>query len=255
LSCTPNEAGNFSISVEVTDVNGGWTRAMFEYEILTEPSAGTPRASREAMDVGQNVTFSSTATGGTGSYTSYEWTGLPATGCGDGQGSIVTCRVPSAGLLSVSVRITDTNGGTSPASPPVSVLVAPSPTIAELNVSPTPVPAGTSMIMIVVPEGGSLPYSYAYSGLPAGCAPQNTDILNCAPTLPGLYTVGVRVTDSAGESALANLSVRVTAPSSSTGGVPGSDVLLVVGGAAAAVVIVVVAVALIFRRRSRPGPP
>jgi len=60
--------------------------------------------------------------------------------------------------------------------------------------------------------GGSLPYSFAYTGLPAGCTSANTSVLDCTPTTAGTYAVRVNVTDEAGNWTVATLSWLVTDP-------------------------------------------
>jgi large repetitive protein len=57
--------------------------------------------------------------------------------------------------------------------------------------------------------GGLSPESYAYSGLPAGCASADSPILHCTPSAPGNSTVHVTVRDQAGETVEANVSVDV----------------------------------------------
>lgn len=70
----------------------------------------------------------------------------------------------------------------------------------------------------VVPEGGSTNFtssvidpngtpSYAYLGLPVGCTSSNTSRLGCTPGRPGSYLVTLRVTDPAGYSADANVTL------------------------------------------------
>jgi len=57
------------------------------------------------------------------------------------------------------------------------------------------------------PNAGGL--VYRYSGLPTGCAPQNTPSLTCVPTQVGTFPVVVSITGSAGFAATARTTVRV----------------------------------------------
>ncbi|MCI4323795.1 MAG: hypothetical protein L3K03_07255 [Thermoplasmata archaeon] len=59
--------------------------------------------------------------------------------------------------------------------------------------------------------GGNAPLSYAYSGLPQGCASANTSNLNCTPTATGTSTVEVTITDTTQAQAFANATVTVAA--------------------------------------------
>ena len=61
--------------------------------------------------------------------------------------------------------------------------------------------------------GGSMPYSWAASGLPAGLVVDPaTGAITGTPTASGTFAVVVTVTDGAGQTQTANLSVLVNAP-------------------------------------------
>ncbi|MCI4321556.1 MAG: hypothetical protein L3K05_04535, partial [Thermoplasmata archaeon] len=59
------------------------------------------------------------------------------------------------------------------------------------------------------PNGGNL--SYSYSGLPTGCASQDTPALVCVPTAAGSYPVLVRIAGAAGFAATARTTLDVNA--------------------------------------------
>jgi YVTN family beta-propeller protein len=93
---------------------------------------------------------------------------------------------------------------------------------ATLTVSPSPITVGGETNFTTTATGGTPPYSYTYSGLPAGCATANLAVLRCSPTVTGTFTVTVIVTDDVGAMASAHVNLVVNAvvggpPSGSTG--------------------------------------
>ena len=127
--------------------------------------------------------------------------------------------------------------------------------------TPTSVQTGLTVQFSISVSGGTAPYTFDWTGLPAGCSSSNTAQLSCTPTATGTYSVEVTVTDSRG-STLTSLPVTITVTSSGGGGLLGgsgsggsllsSDGWLLV----ALVIIAAVVVAIILlarRRRSTPS--
>jgi hypothetical protein len=81
--------------------------------------------------------------------------------------------------------------------------------IASLNPSPVEVPFQLSGIAV----GGTLGYTYTWSGLPPGCLSEPTATLNCTPTTSGSFTVTLQAHDQSGASATADLALVIGAPS------------------------------------------
>jgi hypothetical protein len=71
------------------------------------------------------------------------------------------------------------------------------PVIERFTATPGLVEVGNSTTFSVEVDWGVTPYSYAYTGLPSGCATANSSQLTCTPTTASNYTVTVDVTDSA----------------------------------------------------------
>jgi YVTN family beta-propeller protein len=80
-------------------------------------------------------------------------------------------------------------------SPAINV-IANAPYIATFRASPAEL--GHAVTLSATVENGTPPYSFAYSGLPVGCASQNSSTVQCLPTQVGEYRTVVNVTDSAG---------------------------------------------------------
>jgi hypothetical protein len=105
------------VSVTVTDSNGNWVAtgefSLWTFTLVVDPALTvSPSATVNPVDVGQATTISAGASGGSGTYTSYAWSGLPS-GCGS-PGNVVsfscTPAVGSTGTYTVRVTVTDTNG-------------------------------------------------------------------------------------------------------------------------------------------------
>lgn len=71
------------------------------------------------------------------------------------------------------------------------------PSISSYTASPSPIALGGTTFLNVTATGGVGPLTYAYSGLPAGCASTNVTSLACTSTATGTFTVMAIVHDSA----------------------------------------------------------
>jgi hypothetical protein len=208
-TCTPSTAAGYAISVAATDANGyAVTSPMLDYTVAQGPAIGTPTASPSpTLDVGQTVELSTSASGGSGGY-AYTWVGLPA-GCTSTSSESIACAPTAAGPFAISVHVKDSNGGSATsvalALQVDSALVAPS-----VTVTPTSIDVGQAWAAHAVGEsGGSGIYTYAWTGLPSGCASANASALACVPTGAGAGSVELTVTDSLGSSVGASAAFAV----------------------------------------------
>jgi hypothetical protein len=147
ISGTPNIAGTFSFTVQVTDTTGAIGTQLFGIAITSPP--GAPTCQPPNIQVNSNtsplsVTATSNCTDATGSIagTTVDW--------GDGtalsSGTPASHTYTSAGTFSVTVTATDTNGLSATASGSVTVTVP----------LATPVPQGQSAqqsVMVTAPLG------------------------------------------------------------------------------------------------------
>jgi YVTN family beta-propeller protein len=69
--------------------------------------------------------------------------------------------------------------------------------------SPSSLVLGGTSYLNVSAAGGLPPYTYAYTGLPAGCSTASTSTLACKPTATGSFTIRVYVNDTKGNSSSA----------------------------------------------------
>lgn len=139
---------------------------------------------------------SSSASSSTGSLSFAETNGSYGYSVGSVAGYSAT---PASGTLSVAGA---------PVVVSISFVPAP-PSIVSFSAQPSSIALTSSTTFDVSASGGSGTLSYAYSSLPPGCSSQDTASLPCVPTSPGVYSVGVTVTDSLARSASATTVLTV----------------------------------------------
>ena len=127
----------------------------------------------------------------------------------------------------------------------------PVPFTVELQANPATISLGNATNFTTATTGGTSPFVYAYTNLPAGCASADRATLPCVPTAANSYRVTVTVTDADGHVAQANASLTVTSPGSGTPSGAGSDGWWVL----AVVAVAAVVLAVLFWRRRRPPAP
>ncbi|MDE1882271.1 MAG: PKD domain-containing protein, partial [Euryarchaeota archaeon] len=200
ITCTPTSAGAYTISVKVTDSNG-WTSpsaTSASFTVFAAPTATTPSANRTSADIGQSITFSTTISGGSSGTTSVlSWSGLTTLGCASANATSITCVPTTGGSTTITVTVTDSNGGTSTSSA-LSYTVASDPATSTPTATPSTAETGQTVSFSTTPSGGSGTYNYYWSGLPTGCSTSNVDPLPCTPSAAGTSSVVVTVVDSNG---------------------------------------------------------
>jgi PKD repeat protein len=207
LTCSPTEAGTFSVSVVVTDSNGYRViPGTISFTVFHGPAVSAPSASAPSVDAGQTVTFSVSASLGSGGYT-YAWTGLPA-GC-SAVSAQTSCAPTTAGSSSVTVAVTDSNGVTV-TSTALSFTVYTDPQV-TLSASRAAFDQGQSVVLNATATGGSGSDVYVWTGVPDGCTASGVSF-SCTPNAAGTYSVSVKVTDSNGFPVTSNALLLVVNP-------------------------------------------
>ena len=261
LPCTPTAAGTYTVGVQVTDpaARSAWGNATL-IVTTTPPIAPLVITSFSAIParilLGDTTNLSVQASGGAAPY-SYAYTGLPS-GCRSANFSTLACQPIQLGNFSILVQVHDTLGGSAANTTVLEVLAATTgPSISAFVVSPNPIELTGTAHLSVVASGGAAPLSYAYSGLPSGCASGDSAILNCTPTVTGNFSVIVTVSDAQGRQASSAATLEVLASSNahpSNGGYSLSTTdLLLLGIVLVAAVAIVVAAAT--RRKKGQLPP
>jgi hypothetical protein len=200
ITCRPHTSGTYSISVTVQDVLGSSnTSPVLSFTVQGVINVGAS-ASPSSIDVGQNVTFSSSASGGAGGYT-FDWTGLPGSCPTPAVTQDVNCTdVTNSGTFTVTVTIMDSNFGQGQGRFQFRVYTDP---FAQTPVvSKSALDANTVVTVEVTVGGGTQSYRYAWGGLPPGSGCTSvTNLVHCNATVAGSYSVWLTITDSNGLSA------------------------------------------------------
>jgi peptidoglycan/xylan/chitin deacetylase (PgdA/CDA1 family) len=169
-----------------------------------------------AIDVGQGgKTFTATASGGSGSFTSYQWY-VDGTSQSGQTASTFSFAPGSVGSYSITATATDSLGATSAQSSAALVTVNSAPTV---TLSPTSwtMDAGQQKTFSANPSSGSGVYS-SYQWYLGGVAQpsQNAKTFRYTPTFPGSYSITVTVTDSLGVTSAQSPAASVTLSTSPT---------------------------------------
>jgi YVTN family beta-propeller protein len=209
LSCTPTSTvGNpFTVGVTARDSNGvSAPSSGFSLAVLADPTLSQPTSTLAAADVGMGVTFTSTASFGSGGYSASPLNLAAGLGCGaesvTGTSVQVVCTPSAAGTYAVSLAVADSNGvvATSTTTP---FTVYTDPIVGISPGTPASADVGETVTFSSTVSGGSGGDVYAWSVSSAnlGCGATNLPTLTCTPTSAtgSPFTVSVSVTDSNGK--------------------------------------------------------
>jgi hypothetical protein len=199
--CTFRVAGTYSVRVSVTDSNN-FTSALSgaaTVVILPSPSVTPPISSVPSADVGQTVTFSTSAAGGSGAYPTFTWRNLSFGRCTGIDSAQVTCMADATGTFAISVGVVDTLGGISAESSPLLFTVYPALGVDPVALAPSILYVNTSASLSATVTGGApgTP-TFDWTGLPPRCSATSRPALECVPTSEGQFSVSVIVNDSNG---------------------------------------------------------
>ncbi len=243
--------GRMSVICTVLDKTGTSATSGVSLSVVADPTLTGPTASPSRVDLGQSVTFEVHASGGSAPY-GYSWLGLPS-GCTPSSGNYTVCMPSSSGNSSITLVLTDENGFSVTSGSLLFVTNSP-PSITTFQATPSSFLVGAQLSLKVTVQGGVAPLTYAYVGLPPGCASVNASSLLCKPTASGGFQVTVSIRDALGATVYANAAVNV-APTFL--GLPQTLGFAVLGAILAFVAAVAAWVAISIRRRhrERPKPP
>ncbi|HTT26364.1 MAG TPA: PKD domain-containing protein, partial [Thermoplasmata archaeon] len=213
ISCAWSAPGNVSVRVWATDSNGYTVGSgSVGLRIFPAPSLSTPNASRPSVDVGQSVTFSVTANGGSGGL-HYAWASLPG-GCDSSDSPTLVCVPTALGSAFVTVSVTDSNGVV--ATSMISYQTYADPTIGALRSSINATDVGVAFTLSSSAAGGSGNLTFVWTGLPTGCPGADASVVTCAATGPGRFSVVVSAVDPNGFAVTSAALEVVIAPAPTT---------------------------------------
>jgi YVTN family beta-propeller protein len=193
-------------TVYVTGHDGSVNYFVAVIELASSPTVSISPSSW-TIDVGQSKTFAATASGGSGTYTSYQWYVGGAAQSGQ-TSSTFTYTASSAGAPSITVTVTDSLGATSAQStaPTVTVNTALA-TPSTPSASASTIGQGQSTTLTgATGSGGTSPYSYqwlqqapgagSYSSI-TGATSNSYTFSTTTSTATGVWNFELRITDSA----------------------------------------------------------
>ena len=202
-------AGAWSFELQVTDAASAVVTSNAASVTVNAVPIVSMSPSSWTMDVGQSKTFTASASGGSGTYTSYHWYvgGVAQSGA---TASTFSYSPASAGSYSITVTVTDSLGTTSALSSAASVTVAVSPTVSIVPVGPVKMDVGQVQVFTATGSGGSgsLSYQWYLDGSAVG-----SNSVSYSYTAGGTsHSVTCKVTDSASSpvTSLASNAVSVT---------------------------------------------
>ena len=245
--CAPSAVGAFNLTVVATSGNGLIRSQSLPVQVNPALELVSFTATPRALTLGAPLHLAARLSAGTTPY-HFEYLDLPV-GCHTVDASTLACVPGVAGIYNITLYGNDSGGGS--VSQSLEVAVNPAPSISSFVAVPNSVSAGSPIALTVNVNGGTAPLTYNYTGLPTGCASQNSSVLTCTPQIPGPYVVRVTVTDADGVTATSIVAISVSSAPASGFSLSGST-LLILGIVIVALLVAVVAV-LLFRKRSPPA--
>ncbi len=216
---TPTTAGSSTVRVTAADAANRTSSAAFTWAIAVPVVVTNPGARTGTTGVAVSVPM--TAVGGA---TPYKWsaTGLPAGLSINATSGIVTGAPTTAGSSTVTVTATDTANRTNSAAFTWAVALATTVTNPDTQNSTI----GGAVAVTITATGGTTPYAWTATGLPAGLSINATSgIVTGTPTTAGSSTVTVTATDAAGRTDTVTFTwaVALAAPTGLTAQAAGSQ--------------------------------
>lgn len=193
-TATPVVSGSYNVTI--ADSKGCSATASTASVILKPVPSISAAVDKSVICATQVVSLTSTPSGGSGTYSSFAWTGSGLTSSNTRN----TAASPTVGG-SFSVTVTDANGCTA-VTTTTSVTVNPAVTL-TVSADKTFVCHRQAVNLSSTPGGGSVPFTYSWSG--SALSVDNTRNTTANPTSDGSYTLVV--TDVKGCSATATTPV------------------------------------------------
>jgi len=212
---TQGASGSITVTCKVVDTEANassFTTTLTVQASVSQPPAISLSANPSSVDQGGSIAITAAASSPEGRQLTYNWSASSGTISGNGKTATLNTSGAATGTITVTGKVTDSQGLTASATTAVTVISpsAPSapPTI-SLSANPSTVALGGSVAITAVassPEGRPLTYGWSAS---SGTIPGNgkTATLNTSGASAGLVTVTCTVHQQGGGTASATTNV------------------------------------------------
>jgi len=209
LSGTPSAAGQFTITVTVTDNSALPLSASKTFSFSVASALTIVSASSLIATAATPFSYTFTAANGVPTYTWSLTDGFFGPGLSLASNGVVSGTPTKSGTWFFTVQVADSAGAT--ATRQLIITVADSLTITTAPLAALSV--GSPVSVQFAATGGSVPYTWraASGGLPTGLAFTSSGELTGTPTTAGSFTVGISATDTAQHTATSQYILVVTA--------------------------------------------
>ncbi|WP_199121341.1 putative Ig domain-containing protein, partial [Pedobacter sp. ASV28] len=212
ITGTPTVAGNFTITVQVSDAENKTVSTAYNIKIIEALSLPGKTLADGTVGAVYTIETFPAATGGVGPYT-YVATNVPTGLTVDNSTRQLTGTPSQAGNYSITLTVTDAEGRSISNHYALKIIGALSLATAALPDGTVGQTYPTQVLPAVV--GGTAPYLYVASNLPVGLNfNASTREVTGIPTLGGQYTFFVKVTDANSNTVNTNytINIKVNAP-------------------------------------------
>ncbi|HEU5021723.1 MAG TPA: FG-GAP-like repeat-containing protein, partial [Bryobacteraceae bacterium] len=207
LSGNPSAAGTFTFTARASDGASPPATAQLSITVFSQLSILTTSLPNGVIGSAYGP-LSISAKGGSGAFT-WSASGLPEGLNLSAAGSLSGTPAAVADSL-VAFTVTDSAAGQSlTAKIPLSIVPATTTLKANPSILTAGAAAGDSVTGLFTASGGTPPYKFSASGLPAGISLSETGELSGSTTAPGTYSAAVTVTDSAATAATATAGLTI----------------------------------------------
>ncbi|MGD0632573.1 MAG: putative Ig domain-containing protein [Terracidiphilus sp.] len=209
LSGTPTVSGTFNYVVTVTDNSGHSGTVKCSITVNAPP----PVTSKCACDSGKEgvalTPVTMVGSGGVGGPYTFTATGLPAGVTISSSGTISGTPTVS-GTFNYTVTITDSKGNKGTVN--CTIVITGSPICMSCVTINAAQGSPIKPVTLVGSGGAGGPYTFSAWGLPAGLTISSSGTISGTPTVNGTFNYTVTVTDSKGNKATFNCSIKVCPP-------------------------------------------